>query len=66
MNNLTRHTLPRELDARLAEVESAARHNDFDSSSWFWMILLGVVVPAGLIVAGWLYEAGAHSASNLP
>lgn len=52
--------LPAELEARLAAVEAAAGARDFDAVSWFWMILLGVVLPAALIVAGWLCGPGAR------
>jgi len=49
-----------DLEARLAQAEAAARHNDFDARGWLWMILLGVLLPAGLIVAGWFYGPGTH------
>jgi hypothetical protein len=26
---------------------------DFDRPSWFWMIVLGVVIPAVLLCIGW-------------
>lgn len=26
---------------------------DFDRPSWFWMILLGVAIPAVLLCIGW-------------
>jgi hypothetical protein len=52
-------TLPPELEARLAAVEAVAGARDFDAISWFWMILLGAVLPAVLIAAGWLCGPGA-------
>lgn len=52
--------LPDELEARLNVVSAASEDRDFDARSWFWMILLGLVIPVGLIVAGWLYGPGAR------
>jgi hypothetical protein len=51
--------LPPELEARLLAVEAVADERDFDAVSWFWMILLGAVLPAALIVAGWFCGPGA-------
>jgi hypothetical protein len=51
---------PPELEARLRAVEAAAGDADFDGRSWFWMLLLGVVLPAVLIVVGWVFGPGAH------
>ena len=45
--------LPPDLEARLAAFERAAPTGDFDAASWFWMILLGVAIPLGLLVVGW-------------
>jgi hypothetical protein len=45
--------LPPDLEARLAAFDSAPAPGDFDAASWFWMILLGVVIPLGLLVLGW-------------
>jgi hypothetical protein len=42
-----------QLEARIAAVESAAPKSDFDASSWFWMILLGVAIPLILLAVGW-------------
>ncbi len=47
-------TAPDALDARLREVEAASPSVDFDAMSWFWMILLGALLPLGLIAYGWL------------
>ena len=46
--------LPPELEARVAVLESAAPAGDFDLTSWFWMLLLGIAIPALLLVVGWL------------
>ena len=45
--------LPPELEARIAASKTPRRTADFDGASWFWMILLGVVVPLALLAAGW-------------
>ena len=45
--------LPPELEARLAAFDSAAPAGGFDAASWFWMLLLGVALPLGLLVLGW-------------
>jgi len=43
-----------ELESRLAAIDSGEQQGeDFDASSWFWLIALGVVVPAGLLLIGW-------------
>lgn len=45
---------PATLEERLAALESGRETGeDFDSRSWFWMILLGIVIPALLLVVGW-------------
>jgi hypothetical protein len=45
--------LPPELEARIAAFEVGAPRSDFDGASWFWMILLGVAMPAVLLALGW-------------
>ncbi|HUE09903.1 MAG TPA: hypothetical protein VMQ54_03145 [Steroidobacteraceae bacterium] len=45
--------LPPELEARIAALEAAAPAADFDWASWFWMILLGIALPAILLIIGW-------------
>ena len=45
--------LPPQLEARIAAFERAAPAADFDSASWFWMILLGAAIPLLLLVVGW-------------
>lgn len=46
--------LPPELEARVAVLESAAPAGDFDLTSWLWMILVGIAIPALLLLIGWL------------
>jgi len=53
-------SLPAELETRIREVQAAAPASDFDALSWFWMILLGALLPAALIVYGWASAGGAH------
>jgi hypothetical protein len=45
--------LPPELEARIAAFESAAPVAGFGKAGWFWMLLLGIVVPILLLAAGW-------------
>jgi hypothetical protein len=42
-----------ELEARIAAFENAAPTSDFDAAGWFWMVLLGVVIPLALLIVGW-------------
>lgn len=50
----TTQPLPPELERRIAALESGgAAGADFDARSWFWMILLGVVLPLALLLWGW-------------
>jgi hypothetical protein len=45
---------PPELEARLAELENEAGQGlDFDAASGCWLLLLGVVLPAILLILGW-------------
>jgi hypothetical protein len=44
---------PQELEARLTALEAGTARADFDAFSWFWMVLLGVLLPAVLLVVGW-------------
>lgn len=44
--------LPPDLERRIAALESAGRTGDLDAVSWFWLILLGIVLPAALLVWG--------------
>jgi hypothetical protein len=45
--------MPPDLEARIAAFERAAPPGDFDSASWFWIILLGVALPLVLLAVGW-------------
>ena len=45
--------LPPELEARIAALEAAEVPQDFDASSWFWIILFGIVIPLILLAVGW-------------
>ncbi len=42
-----------DLHRRLAALETHGTTADFDASSWAWMMLLGVVLPAVLLAIGW-------------
>jgi hypothetical protein len=42
-----------ELEARIVAFETAAPSADFDAASWFWMLLLGIVMPLALLLLGW-------------
>lgn len=44
---------PPELAARIAALESSGARMDFDSLSWVWMILFGILLPLGLLILGW-------------
>lgn len=50
--------LPEALEALLSEVEASAPSADFDARSWLWMLLLGVLLPVGLIAYGWWAAGG--------
>jgi hypothetical protein len=50
----SRDSLPAELEHRIAELESGAQcGEDFDSVSLVWLLLLGIVLPAALLILGW-------------
>ncbi len=53
MSDPARQELLPELEARIAAFESTTTAADFDSASWVWMILLGIVLPFVLLAAGW-------------
>ncbi|MFV3304848.1 hypothetical protein ACNFBT_06170 [Pseudomonas sp. NY15181] len=43
-----------ELERRLRLLEDPAEQGeDFDAMSWFWLLLLGLVLPVVALVAGW-------------
>ena len=47
-------SIPAELERRIRLLENpASQGEDFDGTSWFWLIVLGVVLPVlGLIIGG--------------
>lgn len=45
--------LPQELESRLSALEAGTAGTDFDAFSWFWMVLLGVLLPCILLFVGW-------------
>ena len=45
--------LPPELARRIEVLEREPAGPDFDSASWMWLALLGLVLPIGLLVLGW-------------
>ena len=46
--------LPPELEQRIASRERGAEQGrDVDAGSWVWLLVLGVVLPAALLIAGW-------------
>ena len=50
-----------ELEERIARLEGdlrSAAGPDFDAVSWGWIITLGVVLPAVLLLIGWWYPPG--------
>jgi hypothetical protein len=49
-----REPLHPELERRIAALESGTdAGSDFDAASWFWIVLLGILGPAALLVWGW-------------
>jgi hypothetical protein len=53
--NASREPLDPGLEQRVAALESSVADagSDFDAASWFWMLMLGVVVPVALLLWGW-------------
>jgi len=50
-----------ELEARIARLEGdlkVAVGQDFDAASWGWIVGLGAILPALLLLAGWWYAPG--------
>lgn len=46
--------LPAGLEERLAALEQGREvGEDFDGRSWFWLILLGALIPGALLLIGW-------------
>jgi hypothetical protein len=50
---LPEEPLPEELEARIAALERADPREDFDRTSWVWMLLFGIALPAALAFLGW-------------
>jgi hypothetical protein len=47
--------LPAELERRIGMLESGREcGEDFDAVSCWWLVILGVLMPAGLLSIGWL------------
>jgi hypothetical protein len=47
--------IPAELEKRIRTLESpGGQGDDFDGASWFWLILLGLVLPVVALVLGWV------------
>ena len=53
--NAAREPLDPGLERRVAALESSGADagSDFDATSWFWMLMLGAVVPVALLLWGW-------------
>lgn len=50
----SREPLDPELERRVIALEAGTDSgSDFDAASWFWMVLLGILVPVALLVWGW-------------
>ena len=48
--------VPASLEERLAALESgSACGEDFDRTSGLWLVLLGVVIPVLMLLAGWWF-----------
>ncbi|HVO03998.1 MAG TPA: hypothetical protein VMT54_17500 [Candidatus Cybelea sp.] len=47
--------IPAELERRISLLENPANQGeDFDGASWFWLIVLGLVLPVAILIVGWL------------
>jgi hypothetical protein len=50
-----------ELEARIARLEGDLKGTvggDFDAAGWGWIVVLGVILPILLLLAGWWYVPG--------
>ena len=46
--------IPAELERRIRALESpGGEGEDFDGTSWLWLVVLGVVLPVIALVWGW-------------
>jgi hypothetical protein len=47
--------IPAELERRISLLENPANQGeDFDGSSWFWLLLLGLALPVVILIIGWM------------
>ena len=47
--------IPKELLRRIELLEDPANQGaEFNASTWFWMLALGIALPAALIVWAWV------------
>lgn len=47
--------MPAELERRISTLESAGGEGeDFDGTSWFWLIVLGIALPIVALILGWV------------
>ena len=46
--------IPAELERRISALESGGEGEDFDGTSWFWLIVLGIALPVAALVLGWV------------
>ena len=54
LNQTTGTALDPELERRIAALEQAENQGGgFGAADWAWLALLGVIVPAALLVWGW-------------
>lgn len=43
-----------ELERRLKALEDPAQQGqDYDATSWFWLLVLGIVLPVIVLIWGW-------------
>jgi len=52
-------SLPGDLERRVAALERIET-TDFDRQGWWWMIVLGILLPIALVVFGWWMGANAN------
>jgi len=45
--------LPAELARRIEALERDRGEGELNARSWFWLIVLGVLTPAALLLWGW-------------
>ena len=47
--------IPAELERRIRALEAPGEQGeDFDASSWFWLVVLGFVLPIVVLIVGWV------------